>query len=294
MNGGARFGGYLLGLAAVFGGALAIGSVAGSEPPKQAATHGGMTGHGTGHDAAEHDVEGLAVAAGGYTFAPATTSLPAGRTIRFAFRILDTHGTPVTAFDDRHERKLHFIVVRRDTAGYQHLHPTMDAAGTWTVPLRLATAGSYKAYADFDPAGDAPARTLAVDLSAAGSYVPAAIPAPARTATVAGYRVALIGRLIAGHDSTLAFSVTRGGRPVRDLQPYLGAYGHLVALRSGDLAYLHVHPEGAPGDGTTRPGPDVTFQADVPTAGRYRLFLDFQHAGRVHTAAFTVDAGADQ
>ena len=52
-----------------------------------------------------------------------------------------------------------------------------------------------------------------------------------------------------------------------------------------------MHPEGAPGDGTTRPGPDVTFHADVPTAGRYRLFLDFQHAGRVHTAAFTVDAG---
>ena len=79
-----------------------------------------------------------------------------------------------------------------------------------------------------------------------------------------------------------------------DLDPYLEAYGHLVALRVGDLAYLHVHPEGAPGDGRTPPGPDVTFSAQVPTAGTYRLFLDFSHGGRVHTAEFTVEAGAHE
>ena len=44
-----------------------------------------------------------------------------------------------------------------------------------------------------------------------------------------------------------------------DLQPYLGAYGHLVALRDGDLAYLHVHP-GEHGDGRARVG----FDAEVP------------------------------
>ena len=41
----------------------------------------------------------------------------------------------------------------------------------------------------------------------------------------------------------LTLTVTKDGQPVTDLQPYLGAYGHLVALRAGDLAYLHVHPE---------------------------------------------------
>ncbi len=76
----------------------------------------------------------------------------------------------------------------------------------------------------------------------------------------------------------------RDGRPVTDLQPYLGAYGHLVALREGDLAYLHVHPDGAPGDGSTQPGPDVVFEAAVPSGGDYRLFLDFRHDGVVHTA----------
>jgi hypothetical protein len=98
----------------------------------------------------------------------------------------------------------------------------------------------------------------------------------------------LDGDLVPGKSSKVTLTVTKDGREVTDLQPYLGAYGHLVALRGGDLAYLHVHPEGEPGDGRTAPGPAVTFFAEVPSAGNYRLFLDFQHQGKVRTAEFTV------
>lgn len=79
--------------------------------------------------------------------------------------------------------------------------------------------------------------------------------------------------------------------PVRNLEPHLGAFGHLVALRQGDLAYLHVHPEGQPGDGRTAPGPQVRFGAEFPSAGAYRLYLDFRHDGVVRTAEFTVHVG---
>ena len=65
-----------------------------------------------------------------------------------------------------------------------------------------------------------------------------------------------------------------------------------VALRAGDLAYLHVHPAGEPGDGVTAAGPAITFFAVVPSAGHYRLYLDFQHQGVVRTAAFTVHTDA--
>jgi hypothetical protein len=90
----------------------------------------------------------------------------------------------------------------------------------------------------------------------------------------------------------VTLTVSRDGVPVTDLQPYLGAYGHLVALRDGDLAYLHVHPDGTPGDGRTAAGPQITFYAEVPSNGAYRLFLDFQHRGVVRTAEFTAVAGA--
>ncbi len=64
-----------------------------------------------------------------------------------------------------------------------------------------------------------------------------------------------------------------------------------MALRSGDLAYLHVHPNGEPGDGKTEPGPGISFSATAPSTGTYRLFLDFKHEGKVRTAEFTVRAG---
>jgi hypothetical protein len=94
------------------------------------------------------------------------------------------------------------------------------------------------------------------------------LPVSADTVEVDGLRV--------HRTRDLGFSVTRAGRPVA-VEDYLGAKGHLVALRQGDLAFLHVHPD------ENR----LKFMAEFPTAGTYRLFLQFQTGGRVHTAAFT-------
>ena len=63
-----------------------------------------------------------------------------------------------------------------------------------------------------------------------------------------------------------------------------------MAIRAGDLAYLHVHPTGEPGDGRTEAGPEVRFAVHVPSAGDYRLFLDFSHGGEVRTASYTAPA----
>jgi len=68
---------------------------------------------------------------------------------------------------------------------------------------------------------------------------------------------------------------------VTDLQPYLGALGHLVALREGDLSYRHAHPAPAGSTG------EISFENVALEPGTYRLFLQFRHGGRVHTATFT-------
>ncbi|KDN20228.1 hypothetical protein [Amycolatopsis rifamycinica] len=278
---------------AAFGGVLALLAVGGfaagkTAGPVSAAT--GDAGHGETHagtmpDHAGMDAlpGGLASSKDGYTF---TVADPAPAPGRFSFTITGPDGKPVTAYDVEHEKKLHLIVVRRDTAGFRHVHPELAPDGTWSVPLTLPAAGSYRAFADFAPTGAKP-MTLGVDLSVAGNYQPATYP-PSRTAQVDGYTVQLTGDLTAGKTSPLTLSVSRGGVPVTDLQPYLGAYGHLVALREGDLAYLHVHPHGEPGDGKTPAGPQVKFAAEVPSAGTYRLFLDFKHGDVVRTAEFTL------
>jgi hypothetical protein len=294
MNTAAKLSAYGAALALVAGGGWAAGTAVGPFPG-EAGVHGGEdAAHGDVHggtvaEAANHQPGGLASAAGGYTLTPADTTLTPGATTKFTFEITGPDGAPVTAYDVEHEKRLHFIVVRRDTSGYRHVHPDLGADGTWSVPITVADAGSYRAFADFTPTGG-PAQTLGVDLVAPGLFQPVE-HAASRVADVDGYRVRLDGDLVPGRSSRLTATVTKGGRDVTDLQPYLGAYGHLVALRGGDLGYLHVHPDGEPGDGRTSAGPAVPFFAEVPSAGTYRLFLDFRHGGVVRTAEFTVTTG---
>jgi hypothetical protein len=231
---------------------------------------------------------GLSSSLGGYTMTPVSPSPMNGGDQEYAFRIVGPGGAAVTEFDVAHDKRLHLIVVRRDTTGFQHVHPTMDPDGTWRVPLDLSRAGSYRVYADFLPT-DGEAVILGVDLDVAGGYQPRTYP-PTRVATVDGYEVRIDGDLVPGRSSEVVLTVRRDGREVTDLQPYLGAYGHLVALRGGDLAYLHVHPDGEPGDGRTAAGPRVTFYAEVPSVAGYRLFFDFRHGGTVRTAEFAIDS----
>ncbi len=293
-----KLAGFGVGLAVAFAAAMGAGSALGSPVRSEPTPHDMADGardqademDGTG--VAQELPGGLMVAQNGYRLTITDDALAAGDGVPLSLQIVDDTGAALTEFEETHTKELHLIVVRRDLTGFQHVHPTRDDAGTWTVPVDLDP-GDWRVFADFVPAaGPAPGEglTLGADLQVAGAYEPAARAAESRTAQVDGYTVSVDGSLTPGQDSELTLSVTRDGVPVTDLDPYLGAYGHLVALRDGDLAYLHVHPAGEPGDGTTDPGPDVTFVAAVPSAGEYRLFLDFQHEGVVRTAELTLGA----
>jgi hypothetical protein len=293
MSGPVRVAGFLVVLVAVFAAALGFGYAAG---PVSTPTSEPMAGHDEGEEDAHagghvpaQDTEvpgGMMVSQDGYTLRLDRTAAAPGRDVPVSFTIVGPDGRPVTAYDVEHGKRLHLVVVRRDFTSFQHVHPTLGRNGLWSTGLAL-TPGEWRVFADFNPTGGV-GTTLGADLAVAGDYQPADPAGEVRTARVDGYTVTLAGDLTPGADSELTLEVTRGGRPVTDLEPYLGAYGHLVALREGDLAYLHVHPDGAPGDGRTTPGPEVVFFAEVPSGGAYRLFLDFRHRGVVRTASFAL------
>jgi hypothetical protein len=229
-----------------------------------------MTSMKTPHAAGADPVRGLAVADDGLRVVVEQPELHRGRTETLRFRIVDEHGATVRDFDVEHEKRMHLILARRDLTGFQHLHPEQGADGAWSTRVRIGDAGSYRLFADFSH-DDTP-RTLAADLRVDGAADLRPLPAPRASAVSdGGYDVRM-----ASDGDELRFAITRDGEPVRT-EPYLGAGGHLVALREGDMAFLHVHPTG---DGPS-------FAVDFPTPGRYRLFLQFKHEGRVHTAAFT-------
>ena len=240
-----------------------------------------------GHDAGGQ-LPGLAVSDAGYTLSPAATSFRSGAKTQLRFTIQGPDGKPVTTYTKTHEKDLHLIVVRRDLSGFHHVHPTMDATGAWSIPFTFTAGGTWRLYADFQPAGQDRKLTLGTDVNVSGPYTPVPLAKPASTYSVHGYDVTLQGNPVAGKESELTFQISRAGKPVTDLQPYLGAFGHLVSLRGGDLAYLHNHPA-EHADPGMKGGPAITFGTTFPTAGTYRLYLDFQLAGAVHTAEFTVE-----
>lgn len=218
---------------------------------------------------------GLSDTASGYRFRLDAGSLHAGEPARIDLT-LERGGESFTQLDQAHgEPPFHLILVRRDLAGYVHVHPRLQG-DRFTATVKLPTAGIWRAYADFEVAGEK--IVLGRDLFVPGGFAPQRLSAPRETATVDGYDV----RLRRGAD--LTFEISHAGRPVRALQPYLGAGGHLVAIRQDDLAYLHVHPRES-----SRPG-TVTFEAELAEAGRYALFLQFKHGGSVHTVPFTLVA----
>lgn len=296
MNVPAKLGLYGLGLVVALSAAVGAGRLAGPLIPDPAAGEGSRTEHSTPVEqessGTDHAPVGLQVSQNGYTLDLVEVPAEADEEQRLAFRVLGAGGDPVTGFTESHGKRMHLIVVGRDMSGYRHVHPELAADGTWSVPMELDTPGVYRMFADFVPEGG-DALTLGTDLQVPGDYAPQPLPEPTRTAEVDGYTVTLDGGLVPGRTSELTFTVTKDGEAVTDLQPYLTAYGHLVALRDGDLAYLHVHPEGGPGDGATEPGPGISFQAEAPSAGDYRLFLDFKHGDQVRTVGFTVTAGAN-
>ncbi|MGY1726862.1 hypothetical protein ACI79J_07800 [Geodermatophilus sp. SYSU D01062] len=271
--------------AAVLGAGWGVGALAGpvGAPPAAVEEHAGDGGHEAAAPAGQHDLPaGLAVSAEGHTLDLADDALPAGAAVPLSFRLLGPDGAPVTAYETVHEQDLHLVVVRRDLTGYQHVHPEMSPDGTWTTTVALEP-GAWRVLADATPTDLGEDLVLGADLAVGGAWEPAPLPDPAATAEVDGYTVSLDGDLVAGRESEVVLTVSRDGVPVTDLQPYLGARGHLVALRAGDLGYLHVHPTGDSGG-------QVRFAVEVPAAGAHRLFLDFRHGDVVRTAAFTLTA----
>ena len=296
----AKLAGFAVVLAALFGGGAAAGGVLDPDAPGGEAKAQVQAGAGHGEPAAMKDmaggphgvkakaVRGLAVADTGLRLVVADPDFRRGRTEPLRFRIVDDRSRAVRDFDVEHTKRMHLIVARRDLSGFQHLHPKMDADGTWTTPLRLPAAGSYRVFADFSHEDEA--TTLAGDLRVDGNADLKPLAAPTTLAkSDGGYDVRLdSGRARAGRANELRFTILKDGHPVH-VQPYLGADGHLVALRDGDLAFLHVHPvDHGRDDGAQKDTHDdsIGFEATFPTTGRYGLFLQFKHEGRVQTVAF--------
>ena len=198
-------------------------------------------------------------------------------------------GSRTSRFIDVHERQFHLFIVSRDLTSFGHVHPERRQDGTFELRQDLP-AGEYMLIADFLPADGTSQlvqRAIVTPGYSGPLFAPAATLAVSATEQTAGsLRIRLEADVLRPRrESLLRFvlSDVGSGLPVTDLEPYLGAAGHMLIVRDDLSTAVHGHPEG-----TRTAGPVVTFGPVFPAPGAYKLWVQFQHRGEVVTAPFVV------
>ena len=275
--------------------------------------------------------------------------IPVGQPTTWTLQITDAKtGAPIDDFEVEMTKQMHLIVVKNDLSWFNHIHPQFQGNGKFTVTTVLPSAGTYKIYADytrksagqevpqceFATAGATvtPTKVSIVPDKMQGMWLlnkfnahPESEPDTKGGAT---YQVALMPMpmpIVSGQDTMLHFQVRDAeGKPVKDLQPYLGAMGHCVILSSDTGSYLHSHPMSENMEGMNHSmggmkmggdakmsdmkgmdhdmgamrmdapapksgGPDVMFHTNFPKAGLYKVWGQFQHKGKIITASYVVN-----
>lgn len=217
----------------------------------------------------------------------------------YSFKIIDDQGHVVKDFDTVHEKLMHFIVVRKDLAHFQHVHPEFNATtGEFTLSnLNFPSDGPYRLFADFTPRASQTgpdsmklAVTASHDLQVGNmaKYQSQTIGETTPSKTFEGYQFTLTSnplKLATRSENKLTFNITQDGKPIKDLEKYLGALGHSVILSEGDLQFIHAHPIEDPAKPQSG---KVNFVVDFPEAGTYKVFTQFQRNGKVITTDFVV------
>lgn len=211
--------------------------------------------------------------------------------IEYSFSIQDSKGNVVKDFAITHTKLMHIIVVRKDLAYFQHVHPEFNKeTGVFMLKdLTFPNDGVYRIFADFVPSNTQTPTTISEDTSVGiiENYKPEILGSEEKAKIFNDINVSLMtdGNLKSGEESMLMFNLSQNGKPITDLETYLGALGHSVILREENLDFIHAHP--VENINMTQNG-NVNFMVDFPEAGKYKIFTQFQRNGEVFTTDFIV------
>ncbi|MEJ7609247.1 MAG: hypothetical protein WKF37_23985 [Bryobacteraceae bacterium] len=243
------------------------------------------------------------------TLLPGTTSIfeqvlpgTSGQRSGLIFTVFDPNKKQVTEFDIVHERSFHLFIISQDLKVYQHIHPLQQPDGSLVVDTVLPQPGNYHIICDFSPTAGFP-QVLRRHLRTSGVQLPLQpvqariIPDRVLTKSVNGTRFELIldpAVAVAGALRGLTAGTDEStGKPVEDLQPYLGAWGHTVIMSEDATDYLHSHPTvnvRKREDGQRIRSPvEVSFNTFFSRAGRYRIWSQFQRRDTLATVSFDVE-----
>jgi len=199
-----------------------------------------------------------------------------------------------------HEHPLHLTIVSQDLSYFAHVHPVPQVDGSLEIEFHFPEAGSYLLFAEYMPVGERDqifrfrlgvnVRELLADADppldlTAGDAKP--IPGhPEMTAQL----ICQPRSPTAGTHAMLMFRLMDRGQPVTNLESYMGAMGHCAIISQDTQMFLHCHPEQLyPCGPDSRGGPTIAFHTLFPSAGRYKIWGQFQRDGQIIVADFVLD-----
>jgi hypothetical protein len=202
--------------------------------------------------------------------------------------ILNKWSKPIASFDRLHAKLLHLIVVSKDLAYFNHIHPVYKGGGMFEITTQLPANGEYKLFAEYIPTGmsekvqshwltieGTPSDPIALQVDKVLSKI------------IDGKEVTLtFDHLMKGMELTLSLNLKDAltKEPITNLQPYLGSIGHVIAIREDTKQFLHIHPLIDQGS-----GPIAKFLTTFPTSGIYKIWAQFQQDDKVFTIPFTIE-----
>ncbi|WP_223608067.1 heavy metal-binding domain-containing protein [Chryseobacterium sp. OSA05B] len=185
-----------------------------------------------------------------------------------------------------HEMKVHLMAVSEDLTWFRHIHPEEQPNGTYVIIETFPNGGKYLLFTDFKPSGATQVvnrQEIDVQGNYRANYQELSNPWISK---VDGYTVTLEN----GNDfktsrtQSLEISVEINNRKLKenDLQPYLGASAHIVMISEKDKDFLHIHP-------VSDDHFPIYSETYIEKSGTYRMWVQFNIGGQVHTADFTVN-----
>jgi len=189
-----------------------------------------------------------------------------------------------------HTQKFHLLVIDSTMTDYQHLHPQpTKTPGVYSFSFMPRLPGGYRAWADITPVGGKQEYVMSEEL---GAHQRGKInETESHEATMGGYHFTLSFDKppVEGGESMGTITVSSHGKPVKSLEPVMGAYAHIVGFYDDFRTVVHTHPMGdEPKNDKDRGGPELMFHLMPVKSGFIKLFAQVKIGGKEMMVPFGV------
>jgi len=214
-------------------------------------------------------------------------SIAVGKEAELVFTPKDkSDSTVVVELQETHEKLIHVIAVNEELTWFDHIHAEPDNTGAYKVRETFPAPGRYLVYADYKSTVGGP-QTDRLEVNVVGNKnVSSQHQHQAKIKTETdGYALSIPdGKNLTTGAVSLPIVLEKDGKKLQrsDIQNYLGAVAHIILISQDDKDFIHIHPE------SSEISP-IHAHADISKPGQYRMWVQFQTNGKVHTADFTLN-----